>query len=132
MYIVLYSIYDDSDHRVAAAQASRFTVQRSSTVQVGLSRRPENLFRADVFGSMHCHAAALQHAARSSSERWKYEMRGRIGFTGPQPDFSKKETMSRAMSIFCYFHSVYLKDGFYCNLVTRYHSNHTVMSTRWK
>ncbi len=26
------------------------------------------------------------------------------------------------MSIFCYLLSVYLKDGFYCNLVTMYHT----------
>jgi hypothetical protein len=59
--------------------------------------------------------------AACSSERWKQELRGRIGFPGHQQDVSEKESMSRAMSIFCYILSVYL-DGFssYCNLATLY------------
>jgi hypothetical protein len=58
-----------------------------------------------------------------SCEIWKDEMRRRAGFTGHLTTVpTEREYMDRAMAIFCNFFNIYLKDGFYCNLITLYYS----------
>jgi hypothetical protein len=104
---LLYASYYVYTVHLDAWQAIRFTVHPSSTVQQ---------FNCSTSGTgLKIHRTMF--LAACSSERWEQEMRGRIGFTGLQPDVSDKESMSRAMSILCYFLSVYLKDGFYCILL---------------
>jgi hypothetical protein len=104
IYIYIYGA-SRCDGRVQASPFTRLHQFNRSTIQPAVT-------------SLKIHRAVF--LAACSSGRWKQEMRGCIGFTGPQPDISEKEGMSRlsrAMSIFCHFLSVYLGDGFYCNFV---------------